>query len=517
MPDDGRDAVGSAAKGVARPAATVTAGPAVPDPKALARRRLILAACLMATFMAAVESSIVATAIPTLVGDLGGFSLFSWVFTVYLLTQAVSIPIFGRFADMYGRRRVFFGGAGLFLTGSFFCGLAHSMVALIAYRAIQGIGAGGVQPVATTILGDIYSPTERAKVQGLVSSVFGVSAVAGPSLGAFLIEHFSWSVVFWVNLPIGAAAIAMIALLLHEEITPRRHRIDWLGALLLLISIGLLTVALVQGGSLSAAALTTIIAIGLATLGALYLHERTTAEPMLPLELWRIRLIAVGSLGNGTAGAVTTGIAAFLPTYVQGVMGRTPLVAGNVLGAMSVSWALMSLLGGRLMVRTSYRLVAVTGALGLCAGSLMLMLASTSGGPWPQALASFMVGAGMGFCSTSFIVSVQASVPWTQRGAATSSTMFMRFIGQATGAAGCGAVLNISLARLDPEAPGQVEALLEPAARAALGPEELAHLADVVSVSLHHAYGLVMAAALGTLAVAALMPRGLNPAQQVRR
>ena len=165
------------------------------------RRTLVLAACLMATFMAAVESSIVATAMPTIVADLGGFNLFSWVFAVYLLTQAVSIPVYGRLADIYGRKKVFYFGAGLFLVGSTLCGFSRSMVMLILFRALQGFGAGGVQPIATTILGDIYTPTERAHIQGLVSSVFGVSAMLGPLLGAFLVEQVNWQFVFWVNLP----------------------------------------------------------------------------------------------------------------------------------------------------------------------------------------------------------------------------------------------------------------------------------------------------------------------------
>ena len=214
-----------------------------------ARRTLVLAACLMATFMAAVESSIVATAMPTIVADLGGFNLFAWVFAVYLLTQAVSIPVYGRLADIYGRKKVFYFGAGLFLVGSTMCGFAGNMVALILFRALQGFGAGGVQPIATTILGDIYTPTERAHVQGLVSSVFGVAAVLGPLLGAFLVEQVSWQLVFWVNLPIGVAAIVMIATFLTEPTERHPRRIDYLGSLLLMVAITALMLVLVQGAA----------------------------------------------------------------------------------------------------------------------------------------------------------------------------------------------------------------------------------------------------------------------------
>src|ERR1700749_4903599 len=186
-------------------------------------RSLVLAACLMATFVTATESTIVATAMPTIVGDLGGFDLFSWVFTMFRLAQAVSIPIYGRLADMFGRKKVFFIGIGLFLTGSILCGFAWAMVRFICFRAIQGLGAGAIQPITATILGDIYTPAERAQVQGLISSVFGVAAIVGPSLGAFLIAQVSWSFVFWVGVPIAAISVIMVGVFLHETGEPRQR------------------------------------------------------------------------------------------------------------------------------------------------------------------------------------------------------------------------------------------------------------------------------------------------------
>ena len=210
------------------------------------RRRLVLAAALMATFMPAVESTIVATAMPTIVADLRGFALFSWVFAAPLLTMAVTIPLYGRLADIYGRKRVFFVGTGIFLVGTTLCGFARSMVLLVLFRALQGIGSGAIQPIAATIVGDIYSPAERARVQGAISSVFGVAAIIGPALGAFLVQHVHWSVVFWVNLPVGAVSITMFALFLHEGVERREHRIDYLGGALLVLGIGALMLALVQ-------------------------------------------------------------------------------------------------------------------------------------------------------------------------------------------------------------------------------------------------------------------------------
>jgi EmrB/QacA subfamily drug resistance transporter len=479
-----------------------------------ARRRLVLAACLIATFRAAVESTIVATIIPTIVSDLGGFNLFTWVFTVYLLTQAVTIPVYGRLADLFGRKPVFFAGTAFFLAGTILCGLAWNMPSLVCFRAIQGCGAGAIQPIAATILGDIYTPAERGRVQGLVSSVFGVSAVIGPSLGAFLVQHVSWRAVFWVNVPIGIASIAMIGVFLREEVRHHRHRIDWAGSLLLLLGFGSLMLALVQGGSLSRPTLTALTATGVAALTGLYLHERSTPEPMLPLELWRNRVIVVGSLGNFSAGAMMMGIAAFLPTYVQGAMGRSPIDGGLVLGAMSVSWALASFAAGGIMMRMSYRLVATLGGLSLTVGCAMLLALRPADGPVWAAAGSLVIGIGMGLCATVFIVAIQASVPWGQRGAATSSSMFMRFVGQSTGAAGCGAVLNATMLHLDPGAVHAAERLLDPPVRSAMSPAELAHLTEVMAGSLHNAYLLATGFAVLTLLMATRLPARLSPTRK---
>ena len=485
--------------------------PHVPEQPNEARRRLVLAACLIATFMAAVESTIVATIIPTIVSDLGGFNLFTWVFTVYLLTQAVAIPVYGRLADLYGRKPVFFVGTAVFLIGTILCGTAWNMPSLIVFRALQGCGAGAIQPIAATILGDIYTPAERGRIQGLVSSVFGVSAVIGPSLGAFLVAHMSWRVVFWVNVPIGIGAIVMIAVFLREEVHRRSHRIDWAGSILLLLAFGSLMMTVVQSGSLGGATLAVLLVTGIVALVALFVHERNTPEPMLPLELWRNRVIVVGSLGNFTAGAMMMGVAAFLPTYIQGTMGRSPIVGGLVLGAMSVTWALASILAARIMVRTSYRLVAILGGLSLSIGCAMLVALKPADGPVWAAMGSLVIGIGMGFCSTVFIVSIQATVPWRQRGAATSSSMFMRFVGQSVGASSCGAVLNVTMAHLDPGTVHAVDRLLDPAVRMAMAPAELAHLTAVMAGSLRCAYLLATGFAVLTLLITFQLPTRLNP------
>jgi EmrB/QacA subfamily drug resistance transporter len=472
---------------------------------------MVLTAALIATFMAAVESSIIATAMPTIVGDLGGFRLFSWVFAAYLLTMAVTVPIYGRLADLYGRKRIFFVGTGIFLVGTTLCGFARSMIVLVMFRAVQGIGAGAIQPIASTVIGDIYTPAERARVQGYLSSVFGVSAVIGPALGAFLVEHVHWALVFWVNLPIGALSIAMFAVYLPERVERRPHRIDYLGAVLLIVGVGAPMLALVQARSLAGSDLALLLGLGVTALAALGVHEARAPEPMVPFALWRNRVIALANFGIFGTGSTMMAVSAFLPTYVQGVMGRGPGIAGLVLGSMSVSWMFASFAAGRLMIRTSYRLAAALGAVALVAGAAVLTRLQPSSGIALAAAGSLVMGVGMGACNTAFLVSIQASVGWSQRGVATGANMFMRMIGQSFGAALGGAVLNFGVFRRVPDAADAVNRLLEPALRRSLGTDEIARLAGAVGASLHEVYLIATVIAALTFVVALSFPARLSP------
>ncbi|MGH6673513.1 MAG: MDR family MFS transporter [Xanthobacteraceae bacterium] len=477
------------------------------------QRRLVLAASMSAIFMAAVEGTIVATAMPTIVGELGGFRLFSWVFAAYLLTQAVTIPIYGRLADLYGRKGVFFVGAGVFLIGSTLSGFAPSMVMLVAFRALQGLGAGAILPIATTIVGDIYTPAERARIQGYLSSVWGISSVIGPVLGAFLVQQVSWRVVFWINLPIGAVAITLIALFLHQRPEPRQHKIDYLGSILLMIGAGALMLVLVQGENLAPAAIAWLVGFAIVALVALLVHERRADEPMLPLDLWRHRIIAVSNCGGFVIGALIMGVTAFLPTYVQGVLGRTPMVAGFVLTAMSVTWTFASIASGRLMVHTTYRLTAAIGACGLVAGSVLLVLLLPPRGALWASGGALLIGAGMGFCNTTFLVAVQTSVGFGARGAATSSNIFMRNVGQAVGTALFGAVLNFDLFRDLPGGEQAVSRLMDPTLRQAIPPLEIARLSAAVAEALHDVYLIAGLLALLALLLIPCLPKSASPIQ----
>jgi EmrB/QacA subfamily drug resistance transporter len=483
----------------------------IAPPAAIRRRPLVLAGIMLGMFMSAVEATIVASAMPTIVAELGGFHLFSWVFAIYLLAQSITIPIYGRLADLHGRKRVLCAGAALFLAGSALCGFAWNMVALIGFRALQGLGAGAIIPVASTIVADIYAPADRARMQGYLGSVWGVAAIIGPALGAFIVQHVSWSLIFWINLPVGVLSIALLALFLREHLVPHEHAIDYGGSALLMVGSGALMLALTQAHELSEAMFWGLIAAAAVVLGVFLHHERVAAEPMLRLDLWRNRVIAVGNIGATTIGAVMMGITAFVPAYVQGAMGRSPLVAGFALTVMSLGWTAASAIAGQVMVRTSYRAAAVMGGLTLLAGNVVLILMEPSSGPVWAGSGAFLIGMGMGFCNTTFLVSIQSSVEWQERGTAISSMLFMRMVGQSLGVAMFGAVFNYVLFGAGSESGEVVNRLMEPALRLGLDAAEIARLTDEIARALHAVYMIALAISAFSLLLSAMLPAGHGP------
>jgi EmrB/QacA subfamily drug resistance transporter len=493
------------------------------------RRRAVTAACMMAIFMAAVEATIVATAMPTIVGELGGFHLFSWVFTAYLLAQGVSTPVYGRLADLYGRKRMFVIGATIFLLGSTACGftwvfnrwagngaLGWGMASLVLFRVFQGLGAGSIQSMATTIIGDIYPAAERAHVQGWLSSVWGLAAIAGPVLGAFIVEHLHWAFVFWINLPIGIAAIAVLTRFLEEHVEPRPHQVDVLGSALLMLGVGAILMLVVQAQNLSVPISAVLLGIGVLALALLAMQERRAHDPIVPFRLWRRRIMAVGNSGSLTIGTLLMCVVAFLPTYVQGVMGRSATFAGFAIAILSVSWSCGTIVAGRIMVRTSYRTAGVVGALLLMSGTAFLIALNRESTFIWLAPAALLVGLGMGFCNQTFLLVMQGSIDWNERGVATASFLFLRTIGQSLGAALGGAILNFGVARYAPEAGDALGTLLDPARRASLGADTIAHLSDAIAGSLHQVYVIAGVLAVLALAMTLLLPARLSPTQPAR-
>ncbi len=426
--------------------ATTTEAAASPT---MRERRPILAALMLCMALVALDSTIVATAVPAIVRDLGGFAQFPWLFSIYLLTQAVTVPLYGRFADVIGRKPVLFFGVGVFLAGSALSGFAWNMPSLIAFRAVQGIGAGAVMPITATIAGDIYTVEERARIQGFLSSVWAVAAVVGPTIGGFFTQYLTWPWIFFVNLPVGAAALAVLGRYFREDVVRRRHRIDYAGATTLVTGCSLVILGLLEGGvrwPWTSATSVAVFVAAAALLGSFVLIERRSPEPVLPLWVFGRRTTGAGNLAAFAVGALTLGISSYVPTYVQGVQGTGAVVAGFALAAMSVGWPATSTVAGRVYVRVGFRDTALGGSL-LCIAGTLLFASVGQGDPvWRVALASFVVGAGLGFASTSVLVAVQSVVGWERRGVVTGTNMFTRSIGSAVGVAVFGAIANSALA-----------------------------------------------------------------------
>lgn len=480
-----------------------------PDPALASRRgQLVVVAMLVSTFMAAVEVTVISTAMPSIVGQLGGFDLFTWAFGIYLLGQAVTTPIYGRLADQYGRKPVYIGSVAVFLLGSLLCGCAWSMASLIGFRAIQGIGGGGLIPLANMIISDVSSPADRPRALGYVSGVWGISAIIGPLLGSFFTGTLGWPFVFWVNLPIGLLATLLVVRFLHEPASARlRAPIDMGGAALLALGVGTVMATLVQGESFSRILLAVLLTLGLAALAGFAWRERGSATPILPIHLWSNPLIMAANLSALTCGALMIGATAFLPPWIQGVLGRDALVAGFVLGALTVSWTVASMGLSRVLSRVSYRTVAWVGSLALLAGSWALLLLQPGQDALGVAVACGVLGAGLGLHSLVFNVAVQGSVAQDDRGRATSLFFFSRLIGQALGAAAYGGTLNAGLAAAGPAAHDAVRNLVEPALRAAVPAAELARLTGALAQALHGVFALGAGIAVAALLVVLLVPR----------
>jgi EmrB/QacA subfamily drug resistance transporter len=483
------------------------------------RRGPVLLGLMLTMALAAMDTTIVSTAVPQIVGSIGGFSIFSWLFSIYLLTQTVTIPVYGKLADVYGRKPVLLVGIVVFLVGSALCSGAWSMVALIAFRALQGIGAGAIQATVQTVAGDLYSLRERGRVQGWLSSVWAVAAVAGPTLGGLFADYVSWRWIFLINLPIGAVALVLIVRFLHEaRAAQRRHRIDYAGSVLILLACGMLVFALLQGGVAWAWASPASIACFAAAAvlaAATVVAERRAAEPVVPGWVWRDRLVAGANLGYLALGLLVIGPSTFLPTFAQTVLGYGAVAAGFVLATMSISWPLAAALSSRLYLRIGFRDTALLGALLSLLGVGWFLFLPFAPPVWTVVGSTLVLGAGLGLISTPLIVGVQSAVPRERRGVATGSLMFCRFLGQSLGAAIFGAVVNSTLqhrlahapAAVSGGLPGSVDGV-EPAVEGGRLPRAvLDYLRQALDASTHHVYVGLTAVAVLAAVVLLVVPR----------
>jgi EmrB/QacA subfamily drug resistance transporter len=453
-------------------------------------------ALLVGTFLSSLDVTVVGTAMPRIVSELKGMALYGWVFSGYLLASTATVPIYGKLADLIGRRITYFIGLGLFLAGSFLCGAATTMPMLVAARVLQGAGGGALFPVTQTIMGDLFPVEERARVQGVFALVWGISSVIGPAVGGAFVTFWTWRWTFFINLPVGAGAWLLLAASYRESPRQKRPPIDVAGALLLATALSLLLAGLGKSG-----ADPLFLVAGILLIAVFLVVERRVTAPVIPPDLFRDRVFAIAFFANFLLGAVLFAFIAYVPLYLQGVVGIPPFTAGMLTAPMSLTWTICSFLSGRMILARGYRpVLRLGGILVACAACVTASAAISTARP-ALALILFLcgqllLGAGMGLSSTALVIMVQDRSPWERRGVVTATLQLCRQIGMTLGTAALGALLvAILLKRLASVANA-------PAPEALLNPMRWAELPPSVLVPSRAALGAALQKI--TLAVAAL-------------
>lgn len=473
---------------------------------------------MLTMMLAAMDATIVSTVVPQIVADLGGFSLFTWAFSIYLLAQAIMIPIYGKLADQYGRKPILIAGISVFVVASTACSAAWDMPSLIVFRGVQGIGAGAIMATVNTLAGDLFSIEERARIQGWLSSVWAFSAIAGPAFGGLMVEYASWRWIFFINLPLGAIALAFILVFLHENVEKREHRIDYLGGLFIMLTLGTLIFMLMQGGNAWAWSSWQTFSLAIATmlLAAITTWvERRAAEPIIPGWLWRYRVFAGSNLAMIVMGAMMMAPMAYLPTFAQSVYGLGTAAAGFVLAMMSIGWPLASSYSGRLYLTIGFRNTALIGACLQATAAIIFLLLPQDAAIFWLVLDQFIFGVGFGLMSTPLLVGAQSVVDWSTRGVVTSANMFSRYLGQTLGAAMFGAIFNGGLTQqlnsmpetLKDELAIDINQVVETLYQSGLSESAESFLRSAIFDATNGIYWGILCLAVLTFASAALTPK----------
>jgi len=431
----------------------------------MSRNRIILvtAGIMLSLFLASMESTVVATAMPTIVGQLGGLEHFSWVFSAFMLASTTTVPLYGKLSDIYGRRKLYVFAMALFLIGSVLCGLANTMTQLIFARALQGIGAGGILPLAFILIGEMFSLEQRTKMQGVFSGVWGVSSIAGPLLGGFLVEQLSWRWIFYINVIPGLLAAALVAFAWRDQVqSHKRPAVDYTGAALLTVSVILLLLGLMEFGTSRS---WIYIGIAIVLFIALWWVERRAADPILPIPLFRDSLFSTATAHGLLTGWAVFGLISFIPLFVQSVLGTNALQAGITITPMLLGWVGASIVGTRILLRVGYRSLSVIGTALFTVGAFLMTLVGANSNQIIVMVFVTMMGIGMGLSIPAFVIAVQTTVERRHLGTATSMLQFSRSMGGTLGVSVMGAALsarlasNLSASGLDPE---MVAQLLDP-------------------------------------------------------
>lgn len=491
-------------------------------------RRLVVAGVMLAVFLAAMESTVVATAMPTVIADLGGIRIYSWVFSAFLLTSTVATPLWGRLSDLFGRRRMCMVGIAIFLLGSALSGASQNMTQLVLFRALQGVGAGSLITIGYTIIGDLYGLERRAKMQGYFSGVWAFASLAGPLLGGVLADHLSWRWVFYVNLPFGALAAAAVGWGLEESV-PRRERgsIDALGTALFIAAVSSLLFGLVEAGRVASWGRVSVIgplALSALILAVFVAVERRSAEPLIPFDLFTIPMVRAAAATGFLAGMAMFGAISYVPLYVQAVLGGSAVRAGLVLTPFILGWVTFSILGTRLVLTIGYRVVVTAGMALLTLAFFFLAELGRTAGHMTAVRGMLLAGFGMGMIMAPMLIAVQNAVPKRDLGAATSATLFFRTIGGAVGVAVMGAVmagrLQAELAALLSSPQGVLlgdamrelamrpDLIVNPATRGAFSSALLDHGRLALASALHGVFVVGLVICLAAFASAFLVPRG---------
>jgi EmrB/QacA subfamily drug resistance transporter len=476
-------------------------------PSKQSNRTFVVATIMLATFMVAIEATIVATAMPRIVGQLGGFSYYSWVFSAFLLAQSTTTVIYGKLSDIFGRKPVLIGGIVVFLIGSLLCGFAWSMTSLIVFRLLQGLGAGAIQPVTMTIIGDLFKLEERGRVQGIMATVWATSAVVGPLAGGVIVDNISWAWIFWINLPIGIFSIIAFSLFLKETVAHKEASIDYLGAILFSIAIIAVLVILTETDA-SAWILLSLAAVFVISGALFFWQEKRAPEPIISIALWSRRLVATSNICMLLAGMALIGLSTILPVYIQGVLGRSPIVAGFTLTMLVVGWPLSVMMSSKLFKAFGIRNTLRFGSLLFPFGALFLLFLTPDSSPIVAGAGSFFMGFGMGLINLTSIALVQDSVEWSMRGSATASIIFARSLGNTLGATVLGAILN---AGINHYASGDTAENLHNVLNQPTGLTELAGdpvVRGIFDASLHWSFWGIVVVAVMTLISTWLIPVG---------
>ena len=476
------------------------------------RPTLVTVSLLLGTFLAALDVNVVGTSLPSVVAQLGGLHLYGWVFSAYLLTSTTSVPLYGRLADLHGRRPLYLAASVLFMVGSALCGVADSMLLLILFRALQGLGAGGLIPITVTLFGDLYPAEKRALVQGIFSVVWGVSSILGPLIGGFFVTYASWRWIFWINIPLGIVSTVMVMLSLHETVQrrPERGDLNLSGALVVISALSLLLVGLQRlGGTGFDQMVAGLLAGSAALAGLMVVLERRSRFPMFPPAIFHHRGPVVSYISGLGQGAILFPVGAFIPLLVQGVLHGSPTRAGLALVPMSVTWTTVTFATGWLSKRFGYRPVVVFGGLLLFAGTALLALAFPAPTTPQIYTAMAILGAGMSLTITPTTIAIQDLIPWNLRGMTTAMMQFCRTIGGSVAMTVLGILVTgrfISAMPAGGDGITQPGELLDPRRWDTISVALLRQAQQALGAALHGAFRVLAVIGLGCLLVALAFP-----------